>query len=427
MRSKIMKVAMVAAVLTILVTGAPAGFAVAKLVSSGERTELQTLSLRAVARVGTTVPNGDPVELPATDSGVQLGVYGPAGRRLQGTGPANLRSAAAGHLTGAPVSTTAAGQMVEVVPVHDGERVIGAVRASSPLSTVRMRTFAWWLAIAATALVALGSAALYAARQSRRLSEPIDDLTDSVLALGEGVFTLAAASASGVPEIDQASASVRRTAGRLADLVDRERSFTAIASHQLRTPLTYIQLTLETGLAASDRILRASARDAMETADLLSQTIDDVLAMARGDLTGGYRTDPTAVVEALTPPWQATLATHGRQLRLQAEETPDVAVGASVLRQAVTTLVDNAVKHGSGTVTIRVRNSFEAVAVDVVDEGTGPPIDPSADASLGLRMAVTVIERAGGRLVADRTGATLFTILLPTAEDAHATDIDGRA
>src|SRR5262249_39499625 len=129
------------------------------------------------------------------------------------------------------------------------------------------------------------------------------------------------------------------------------------------------------------------------------------------------RADPGQVVESLAPPWRAALANQGRQLRVQVEDTPDVAVSSSVLRQVVTTLVDNAVRHGSGTVTIRARSSFDAVAVDVLDEGTGPSIDPRADASLGLRMAVSIIERAGGRVMVDRTGVTLFTVLLPTVAD----------
>jgi uncharacterized membrane-anchored protein len=70
----------------------------------------------------------------------------------------------------------------------------------------------------------------------------------------------------------------------------------------------------------------------------------------------------------------------------------------------------------------RVRKTFEAVAVDVVDEGTGTPVDPRADASLGLRMAVTVIERAGGRVVTNRTDATVFTLLLPATNPGPGSD-----
>jgi signal transduction histidine kinase len=416
MRSRILRVALTAAVLAVLVTGLPAGFAVAQLVSSGERSELQGLSLRAASRVGTTFRSGDPVELPATESGIQLGVYTSSGRLVQGTGPADLDVGEPKLVAGGPVSTTVAGHLVEYVPVRNGERVIGVVRASSPTSAVWMRTVGWWLAILAAAIAAVACAGVYAARQSRRLSSPIEDLTDSVVALGDGLFTLDVARASGVPEIDHAATSVRRTARRLGDLVDRERSFTAGASHQLRTPLTQMRLTLETGLGGSDRALREAVQEAMSSADVLSQTIDDVLEMARLEPGDGTRTSAAQVLDDLASSWRATLASEGRQLRVQVEATSEVAVSASVLRQAVTTLVDNAVKHGWGTVTLRVRDSFEAVAVDVVDEGTGPPVNLRADASLGLRMAITVIEQAGGRIVSDRSGPTVFTLLLPFAD-----------
>lgn len=414
MRERILRVALIASALAILVTGVPAGFAIARIVLSGERTELQGIALGAAIRVGPAYRRGDSIELPAVENGVQLGVYDPTGVRRSGSGPERLDVGQATRVASTPVSSTVGGQLVEIVPVSNGERVIGQVRAASSRSSVWARTAGWLLALLASALAALFLAGAYSRREARDLAQRVGALTGAVTALGEGDFGVVPP-VSGVAELDRAGRSLRATSLRLADLVDRERAFSARASHQLRTPLTRMRLALETGLAGDERALRSAARHAVESADALAGTIDDVLALAREENTG-VRTSPANVVEEIAAQWREDLARAGRRVAVRIEPAPDVAMATAALRQAVAVLVDNAVRHGSGTVTLVVRDSFDVVALDVVDEGTGPPVDPGRDGSLGLGLALTLVERAGGRLVSERTEGTRFTLLLPAVE-----------
>jgi len=97
---------------------------------------------------------------------------------------------------------------------------------------------------------------------------------------------------------------------------------------------------------------------------------------------------------------------------------------AGAVRQVVDVLVDNAVVHGAGTVGLVVRDAGATVAIDVSDEGDGPP-DPDAvfrsrqdggsGHGIGLALARALAEAEGGRLVLSRARPPVFSLLLPAA------------
>ena len=70
--------------------------------------------------------------------------------------------------------------------------------------------------------------------------------------LGDGDFSVRAGR-SGIGELDLAAAALDGTAERLGGLVERERAFSADASHQLRTPVTALQVHLDAAAQVSDR------------------------------------------------------------------------------------------------------------------------------------------------------------------------------
>ena len=70
---------------------------------------------------------------------------------------------------------------------------------------------------------------------------------------------------------------------RIAQLLGREREFSANVSHQLRTPLTALRLRLEEIAPLDDPAAVAEEADrALSEADRLERTIADLLAVARG-------------------------------------------------------------------------------------------------------------------------------------------------
>ncbi|MBO0840573.1 MAG: sensor histidine kinase, partial [Sciscionella sp.] len=123
--------------------------------------------------------------------------------------------------------------------------------------------------------------------------------------------------------------------------------------------------------------------------------------------------------------WQRQLVERGRALRLDVDPTlPAVRVSVEAARQVLTVLLDNALVHGTGTVTVRVRDAEQAVAIDVADEGTVLGVEeerlfarrstPGSGHGIGLALARSLAEAEGGRLVLASREPTTFTLLLPT-------------
>jgi signal transduction histidine kinase len=333
------------------------------------------------------------------------------------------------------------------VPVAAGEGVAGAVRASSSRRVVQGRVVGAWAAMLGLASFAALCAVLLARVQARRVARPLEQLEEMAEQLGDGNFAVRAAP-SGIAEIDGAGDSLNRTAERLGDLVARERAFSAQASHQLRTPLTGLRLGLDSALSSPDGDLRAAAAEAIVAADQLERTIDDLLALARGGAATGEALDVGAFLEDVRARWHGLLAAAGRPLRVVEEDAPPVCASVAAIRQILEVFMDNAYRHGKGTVTITARDSGGALAIDVADEGSAvlprvpvtppsPLASPDAEGSgrkprrLGLTLARTLAEAEGGRiLLSGSPSPTRATLLLPptsTGEDRDADPTGGDA
>ncbi len=424
-------VAVTAAVVAIALFAIPLAIAAHQLFVSDEQGELERAALRAMVAVDPALVSGDQqLELPTTEGDIQVAVYDATGRRVAGDGPADGGAPVAAAMTGAVVQTEVEGRLVAALPVSSGEHVIGVVIATSPASTVWIRTLSVWAAMLAVALVALAAAVLFARRQSARLNRPLERLATGAKALGEGDFS-ARTEPSGVPEIDQTAAALNASAVRLSDLVEREREMSANTSHQLRTPLTGLRLTLETALDSDPRTLRSAAVDAIGIADHLESTIEELLRLARGSEPAGLvEIEPLALLDDAVQQWGPTLADAGRPLRMAVEgQTPRARCSPSAAAQIVNILIENAVRHGRGTVTLTARPAMGALAVDVQDEGV---VELSEEIfqrgwsdhdgqGIGLALGRDLATSQGGRLLLSpgRPG-TVFTVLLPAAPEDPA-------
>jgi len=427
MRRRIQLVGVLAATLAIGLFGVPLAVAVVVLLHSDEFGELERVADTAAVQVAPALVAGRPVVGFADDKddGISVAVYALDGRRLAGTGPAAgdapVRQAAGGQV--AHGSGTIGGQMVVAVPVTSGDRVVGVARAASPITRIYLQAALTWLGMAGLAALALGGATLLARRQSRRLADPLVRLAAAAQTLGEGDFTVQAPPA-GIEEIDAAGAALTRTAERLGELVGRERAFSADASHQLRTPLTGLRLRLETALDGGED-LRPAVAGALETADRLERTIDELLALARDAPSARTPADLPTLLDELRGGWAQPLREAGRTLRLSvAPGLPDTRASAAATRQILDVLLANATRHGAGTVKVTAREADTAVAVDVADEGAGVHV-PAAELfrrrtgraaghGIGLALARALAEAEGGRLVLSRAApAPVFTLLLP--------------
>jgi signal transduction histidine kinase len=412
--------------IAVILFGVPLGYAASRFYKSREVTLLQREAARATGALPPTGLHGrDPVDLPTPPDGVSLAMYDKHLRRVAGTGPEHGSRAIVDALRGQTTDARQGDDLVVAVPVHDEEAIVGAAWASRPWSDVESRIHRAWLAMGAVGLAAIGMAALAAFAEARLLASPVLALTDAADRLGEGDFTVEV-ERSGVAELDQAAAALEATASRLDELLQRERTFAADASHQLSTPLTSLRYTLEAALLDPAPNDHRALSDALVEVDRLQTTIQTLLAAKRDDMPRSS-TDVREVVSDVVSEWRPRLASRSRELRT--ELPPDLPVSGAnpdVLGQVLRVLVENAHDHGSGTVMIRARRAGAGLIVEVEDEGAGIPAgmgdvferrsSSARGHGIGLSLARSLAAAEGGRLLLQRARPRpVFLLALPPA------------
>ena len=352
----------------------------------------------------------DRIELPRFAGAI--GVYSARGSLIAGTGPRvadrPTRGAIRGH---EPTSGTPGGQLVIAVPLLSGERITGAVRAQRSQSVVARRAHGAWLALAGLGAGVVALAILAALGLARRLAGPLETVAAAARRAGEGDFAVRAPT-TGIEEIDDVAIALNHSSQRIGELVDRERSFTADASHQLRTPLAALRLELESqGLGSADP--PASLTAALSQVDRLQSTIETLLAVARDAQTGEQRVDLARAAGELEARWHGPLAEEGRPLRIEiAAADPIAAFPPAVLAEILDVLIGNAQTHGSGAISVTIRQTADAYAVEVQDQGLG--FGRGADDAfrrgagnghgIGLALARSLAHSQGARLEISNPG-----------------------
>ncbi len=392
-----------------------------------ELLRLQRDTVAATRGIDLTTARADQVELPR--SGDRLAIYDAAGSLIAGRGPAGGDAISRSALArGRPTGAAGGGSLVVAVPLLSGERVTGVVRAQRSAGVVAGRTHRAWLELGALAAGLVAVAVLAALALGRRLARPLETLASVARRVAEGDFSARAAPA-GIREIDDLGAALNHSTRHIDELVTRERTFSANASHQLRTPLAALRLELE-GLALGATEEPAELAAALAQVDRLQTTIGTLLAVARGTPQAERTSDLGAVVRDLEERWHGRLAAAGRPLRVDfdlkgTDGPPVVAMSPGVLREIAEVLLQNAQSHGAGAVSLSVRRVGDAVALEVADRGDGFGADPEAAFTrgtgdgdgIGLALARSLADADGARLQITRPGPSpAITLLVPSAD-----------
>jgi signal transduction histidine kinase len=422
MRRRILVAIVGVAAVAVLLFAIPLGVTVRDLTVDGELNELE----RAAERVERGI---EPEHIDTTSAQAlahhrgefTVGVYARAGLRVAGKGPLHLEAELHSAVNGVVARRNGAPLKV-AVPIGSGP-ARGVVRVTARASGVDRSVLRAWLLLSGFALAAIGAAAALAWWLSRRVDKPLAQLAVAARRIGDGDFTSRVAR-SGVSEIDDVASAMDTTAERLGESLDRERSFSANVSHQLRTRVAALRVTLESAALTQTSEQETIAR-AIEETDRLESTIDELLALARNTHVDRTELDAHALLDDVERSWRGRFAADGRTLRVAVEPaTPTARASAAATRQILEVLVDNAVRHGHGEVHVTARSANDGLAIDVRDEGPGITDDPAEvfarrgpgndGHGIGLALARALAEAEGGRLVLTRrTPGAEFTLLLP--------------
>lgn len=285
------------------------------------------------------------------------------------------------------------------------------------------------LLIGAVALAAVGVAVVLGLLYARRITRPLEELARAADRLGLGDSS-PLGRRYGIQELDRVAEGLDGSAQRINDLLSAERDFAVDASHQLRTPLTALSMRLEEMMASADypEVVREEGAAALAQTERLADVVGQLLGRARRTSSGV----PTVasvdeIVGQQIVEWEPAFRRAKRRLAIGGEKgllafaTPG---GAS---QVIATLLDNALVHGAGTVTIRTSRTRRSVVIEVRDEGSGVPaelapriFERSVSGSpngtgLGLALARTIAAADGGQVVLVRPRPAVFALFLPHA------------
>lgn len=244
-----------------------------------------------------------------------------------------------------------------------------------------LNTLGWSLAIAT--LLALIGSALLAQAASATVLRPVKRLGDAARRLGEGRLDTRL-EVEGSDELADLARTFNRTAESLHEQVEelsareaQSRRFVADMSHELRTPLTAMTAVtdiLEDEAESLDPMIAPAVRLVVNETRRLSDLVENLMEVTRFDAgTAKLVADEVDIADLIMS------CIDGRAwydaVELDAPRGVRAVVDPRRLDVVFANLIGNALKHGGSPVRVKVRESEDAVTVEVSDSGPGIPED----------------------------------------------------
>lgn len=256
-----------------------------------------------------------------------------------------------------------------------------------------------------------------------RLSLPVRRLERAVERFGAGDLT-ARAAIEGADEFQKLGLAFNTMAARMQSLVEAQRRLLADVSHELRSPLTRLNLAVELARkapeASLDRIEREAAR--------LNELVGEVLDLSRAEANPAReRVELHGLAARLVEDARVEAEPRAVRMELRAEECA-VTGDPELLRRAVENVLRNAVRFAPEGSAVEIAVSAQGV-VRIRDHGPGVPeaelgrlFEPfyrverdrdraSGGAGLGLAIARRAVELHGGTIAAENAGPGLAVTL----------------
>ncbi len=305
------------------------------------------------------------------------------------------------------------------VPIASGGQVEGALQLAIDAEGVNSRIRRFWWGLLAIAVLILAALALVGLTVARSATQPIKRLQASAARFGQGDFSQLELPDNEAPgEIRQLAQSMNLMGRQLEQLIQRQRSFVADASHQLRTPLTALRLRLENLEAGftPDSAVKGEIEAAIDETVRLSNLVHDLLHLAKND--SQPRIMPVDLADLAAERvgiWQA-MTENQVELLLDLAPGPTKAFAVEgAVEQVLDNLIDNslhAAPEGSRLM-VRLEPGQMQHRLMVIDEGPGLTDEQKARATerfwradhhrsgsgLGLAVVANLVDASSGQLM----------------------------
>jgi signal transduction histidine kinase len=255
----------------------------------------------------------------------------------------------------------------------------------------------------------------------RRLTRRLERLQSSVEALGSGDLA-ARVQVEGRDEVTRLAQSFNSAAAQIEKLVGAHKLLLANVSHELRTPLSRLRLTAELLKEVADPKRKADLEKDITEVDAL---IEQILLSSRLDAV--RELDVHEDVDLLA------LAAEESERCGECDITGEPVVvrgDPTLLQRMIRNLIENAQKHGSPPIEVRVHSRGRDAVLTVIDSGDGIPAAErervftpfyrplgtrSRGSGLGLALVRQIARQHGGEAGATATPASAIEVRLPAA------------
>jgi len=257
---------------------------------------------------------------------------------------------------------------------------------------------------------------------ARQVARPLKQLAQAALQVGQGTWPHPLPE-RGAQEIITVSRAFNQMSTDLA-ANERERALVlAGISHDLRTPLARVRIAAE--LSADESLREGLAADVEQMDSVIQQFLD----YARLDENEAMLpTDLKALVQEVAQQFSA----QAKSLTLDLHDVSSIPVRPLLLKRALSNLLDNAIKHGGGEITVQLKREEGKVVLAIADRGTGIPfaqraavkrpfvrLESARSNSTGSGLGLAIVERAarlndGELILADNAaGGLVAKLVLP--------------
>jgi signal transduction histidine kinase len=220
----------------------------------------------------------------------------------------------------------------------------------------------------------------------RSLVMRIEQINRTAKTITDGDFSQRVPVTARNDEFDQLAKHLNTMLQRVEQLLTGLRQVTDNVAHDLRQPLSRLRNRLE--------ITLLEARDTSEYQQVLAQTIEDadnlirtfnaLLEIAQAE-AGSFRGEWTVVelsslLDGLGGLYKELAHSQGKQLKIKVQKSLCVVGNRHLLAQAISNLLDNAIKYTdtNGRILLEAKQQNESVMVTISDNGSGIPSDKHA-------------------------------------------------